>query len=117
MVAPVGDVLGIHADLVDRGIATALFSNAPVSIAEAIDELPELAPMVGRFYSCRIHQTKPDPKAYLSVCQELGVAPDSVVMIDDRPVNCEGARTTGMQAIRFRSAEQLRTALAQVLGD
>lgn len=109
------EVVAIHAGLVDRGIPTALFSNAPVSIAAAIDELPELSAMKGRCYSCRIHLAKPDPTAYHTVCRDLGVAPETVIMVDDRPVNCEGARSTGMQAIRFRNPSQLRADLEPLL--
>ncbi|MEA5154754.1 HAD family phosphatase [Raineyella sp.] len=109
------EVLALHADLVARGVATALFSNAPESIATAIDALPELATMKGRFFSCRLKQAKPDPKAYLTVARELKADPETVIMIDDRPVNCEGARSTGMQAIRFRNPTQLRTDLEAML--
>ncbi|WOP17534.1 HAD family phosphatase [Raineyella sp. LH-20] len=108
-------VVALHADLVERGIPTALFSNAPVSIADAIDDLPELSTMQARLYSCRIHLAKPDPAAYRAACEELDVAPESVIMIDDRPVNCEGARSTGMQAVRFRNPEQLRADLEPLL--
>lgn len=63
------------------------------------------------FVSCHTGFRKPDPKAYLHAAQELGQPMDSLLFIDDRPINCDAARSVGMQAIEFIDARQLRTEL------
>jgi 2-haloacid dehalogenase len=55
--------------------------------------------------------TKPDPEIFLLACSRLGVAPESVVFVDDSPANVAGAEAVGMTGLLFRSAEQLRADL------
>jgi putative hydrolase of the HAD superfamily len=43
---------------------------------------------------------KPDPRAFRSAAEALGLPPDQVVFLDDMPGNVEGARAVGMTAIR-----------------
>lgn len=49
---------------------------------------------------------KPQPEIYLLALQQLGVAPEECVMIDDIAEFCEGARVVGMHAIQFLDNEQ-----------
>jgi FMN phosphatase YigB (HAD superfamily) len=42
---------------------------------------------------------KPDPRAYLTAADALGVAPADVVFLDDSPECVDGARAVGMNAI------------------
>jgi putative hydrolase of the HAD superfamily len=44
---------------------------------------------------------KPDPAAYLLMCERLGVRPADVVFIDDQPVNLAGAQTVGLQCVHL----------------
>jgi putative hydrolase of the HAD superfamily len=44
---------------------------------------------------------KPDPAAYLLMCERLGVDPGDVVFIDDQPVNLAGARALGLQCVHL----------------
>ena len=90
-----------------RGWPLALFSNAPVEVAEAIDDLDWLHAVSRRFYSCRINRVKPEPEAYLHVLAELGVDPTEVVFFDDRADNVVGARLLGIEAHVFSEAGQL----------
>jgi len=55
--------------------------------------------------------TKPDPAIYRLLCERYRVDPSMAVFIDDSPGNVEGARSIGMQAVHFRSVDQLREAL------
>lgn len=111
------EVIAIHAELVERGVPTALFSNAPTVIADAIDALPRLAPMQGRYFSARLRRAKPDRAAFDAVVADLGRRPGDVVFVDDRPVNIAGAREAGMEAVLFAGPARLRTDLATLLGD
>lgn len=43
---------------------------------------------------------KPDPRAFRSAADALGLPPGQIVFLDDMPGNVEGARAVGMTAIR-----------------
>jgi putative hydrolase of the HAD superfamily len=57
-------------------------------------------------YSHEIGVRKPDPAAYLLVCDRLGVAPAEAVFLDDKEVAVDGARAVGMAAVLFRDNAQ-----------
>lgn len=109
------DVVAVHADLLADGVPTALFSNAPTAIADAIDTLPELSGMRGRFFSARLRLAKPDAAAFAAVLDALGREPGDVVFVDDRIVNVEGARDAGLHAVHFTGAASLRRELDRML--
>lgn len=44
---------------------------------------------------------KPDPAAYLLMCERLGVDPSDVVFVDDQPVNLAGATAVGLQCVHL----------------
>jgi putative hydrolase of the HAD superfamily len=112
-----GDVVVVLLDLIDRQVPTALLSNAPETIAAAVDGLPALASMEARFFSARLHAVKPDPAVFLTVLAELGREAGDVVFVDDRPTNVKGARAVGLRAIQFRDATRLRRDLDEYLGE
>jgi len=70
--------------------------------------------MTWRFVSCDLGWRKPEAGYYRAVLDELGVDPSACAFIDDREVNCEGARTAGMHAIRFEDAVTVRTSLSRL---
>jgi len=72
-------------------------------------QLDELFDMV--IASGEVGYIKPQPELFLLAAERLGVTPEECVMIDDIADFCEGARTTGMQAIQFISNEQCITDL------
>lgn len=109
-------VLAVHDDLVARGVPTALFSNAPTVIADAIDALPRLAAMRARYFSARLRLAKPDPSAFAAVLADLGRPAAEVVFVDDRPANVAGARDAGLRAVLFTDPGRLRADLADLLG-
>jgi len=59
---------------------------------------------------------KPDPGAYTTAAERLGLRPDQCLMIDDRPEFCAGARAVDMQAVQFISLDQLQKELDPLLG-
>jgi HAD superfamily hydrolase (TIGR01509 family) len=90
------------------------FSNYP-HWYELIEERLTVSRFVPwSFVSCRTGVRKPDPAAYARVLRELAVSPQRCLFVDDRESNCEAARQSGMQAIRFESAEALRAALSEL---
>jgi HAD superfamily hydrolase (TIGR01509 family) len=54
------------------------------------------------FVSCHTRLRKPDPAAYELAARQLGREPEQVLFIDDRRINCDAARATGMAAIHFQ---------------
>jgi len=75
-----------------------------------IDELFELVVDSG-FEGVR----KPDPRIYEVTLDRLEVAAEATLFIDDTEVNCEAARTLGMQAVWFRSNAQAIDEIERVL--
>jgi putative hydrolase of the HAD superfamily len=104
--------LAVADALAAGGVELALLSNAPASLADAVDELPWMQVVPRRYYSCRLRATKPDPAAYGGVLAELGADPTEVTFVDDRPANVAGAAAVGMRALLFTDP----TTLAADLG-
>ena len=95
-------------DLRRDGCAMHAFSNYPRWYRLIEEELSLSRFVAWSFVSCRTGIRKPDPAAYARVIDELGAPPQSLLFIDDRESNCEAARRSGMQAIRFENAAQIR---------
>jgi putative hydrolase of the HAD superfamily len=75
-----------------------------------IDELFELVVDSG-FEGVR----KPDPRIYEVTLERLGIAAEATLFVDDMEINCDAARTLGMQAVWFRSNAQAIGEIEQAL--
>lgn len=98
---PYAGTLALLDPLADRGTRLALLSNAPTTLAEAIEEMDWARQVPHRFYSCRLRASKPDPAAYGAVLARIGAAPAEVTFVDDKPENVAGAAAVGMRALLF----------------
>jgi putative hydrolase of the HAD superfamily len=58
---------------------------------------------------------KPDPRIYAMMCDQLGVAADRCVYLDDLGINCKPAAAMGMHAIKVTGGEQALAELSAVL--
>jgi FMN phosphatase YigB (HAD superfamily) len=58
---------------------------------------------------------KPDPRAYQTICDRLGVPPEECVFLDDQERYCTAARDGGMQAIVYQNFAQAKAELEQLL--
>jgi putative hydrolase of the HAD superfamily len=85
----------------ERGLRLAIFSNAPLEIARAIDSREWLAEFCPRVYSYKLRMVKPEPAAYLAVLKALDAHPKDVVFLDDRLENVIAARNVGIRAEVF----------------
>ena len=104
------------ADLVRQvrsaGYRVASFSNSnPVhwptmQVHQRTEEVFE-----ANFPSHLLGHCKPDAHAFEAVATRWGIAPERILFLDDNEMNCEGARTAGMQADRVAGAEGARKAL------
>ncbi|TDC99286.1 HAD family hydrolase [Nonomuraea deserti] len=92
------------AELGGDGLELACLSNDTAVWSELVRRRFGLEGPVRRwFVSSDLRARKPDGAAYTAVIEALGVAPDQVVFVDDRPVNLVPARTLGMCTIVFLS--------------
>lgn len=56
--------------------------------------------------SSKIGIRKPNPQFYKIACEEVGVAPNEVVYLDDLGINLKPARAMGMKTIKVRHPHQ-----------
>jgi putative hydrolase of the HAD superfamily len=105
----------------ERGLRTALLTNnvrewEPLWRAK----LPELDVIFEVVVdSAFVGMRKPEPEIYELTLERLGdgVVAEECLFIDDIEVNCEAARTLGMQAVRFVDATQAIAELDSALGE
>lgn len=76
-------------------------------IADAFDDL---------VLSAEVGLAKPDPAIYRLALSRLGVEAQQAVFVDDFEVNVIAARQVGMQAVHFRSPDQARRDVDELLG-
>lgn len=110
------ELLNYIADLKKRGLKTGMLSNvgrgfidrmfSHLNITDYFDDL---------VLSGEVGFTKPDREIFEMSAEHLGVKTSDCVFTDDRKKFCEAAIQTGMQAIRYKSFQQFRTELEQLL--
>lgn len=66
-------------------------------------------------FSAQAGVMKPDPQIFQLSLQELGVAPESAVFVDDFIQNVRGAEAVGMHAIHFQNPDQVKAELELLL--
>ena len=93
--------------VVDRYIA----SNYPVWIDEMHSVFDFDRLFEGVYASCRLGLRKPDPRFFTAILDDLGVAPEHCLFVDDRAANCAAASTVGLVVHTFTDAEDLRVRL------
>lgn len=60
------------------------------------------------FLSCELGCIKPDPEIYLKVISALGVSPEEIFYVDDRPELIAQALKLGIRGFVFKGAAQLK---------
>jgi glucose-1-phosphatase len=84
------------------------------------ESLPELVPEVWNLFgahahaSCEFLARKPDRLVFERLLDRYAVAPGRALLIDDDPLNVQGARSAGLHALRFRTAARLKGNLAEL---
>lgn len=93
------DLVAFAASLRPR-VATAILSNSADGARREelaryrFDEIFD--PII---YSHEVGLAKPDPAVFELTCARLGVAPDELIFVDDKPGHVEAARRLGIHAI------------------
>lgn len=82
--------------------------------AEALDFLSETD---GAVLSYQEQLIKPSPEIYRLLCSRYDLKPEECVFIDDMPVNVEAGIEQGMRGILFRSLEQAKKELNEMLSE
>lgn len=85
-------------DVHATGVATALLSNAPRALGDAIDAAPWRPHFDHVYVSALIGAAKPRPEIYQRAADDLGVPAGTIAFVDDRPENVAGALAVGWQA-------------------
>ena len=90
------------ADRIPTGLVTNTFTG--IVAGAAVRRRPELEEIMGLFHvvieSSKVGLRKPDPRIYELACEQLGVAPDETVFLDDLGINLKPARAMGMTTIK-----------------
>jgi 2-haloacid dehalogenase len=109
---PIAGTLALARELRAAGYRTLALTNfSAETFARALRLHPHLGEFEGIVVSGHERLLKPDPAIYLRLCERFHVEPARAVFIDDSLPNVEGARSIGMQAVHFASADQLREEL------
>lgn len=116
-----------HADeSIDRGVLNlirqlhgryklAVLSNNPPGLADWLSDWGILDLFDTVYCSGDEGRVKPDPAAYNSTLDRLGVRPWESVFIDDTIGHVEAAQSLGLYGIRFKNAKQLERDLKRIL--
>jgi glucose-1-phosphatase len=106
---PDRDVLEL-AKRLKQHTAIAVLTNNGFLVKDAFCELfPELPPLFGErlHVAAEFGAKKPDPEVYRRLVARHGIAPQTAMMIDDKPENVEGAEMAGLAGHRFAGIEGL----------
>jgi putative hydrolase of the HAD superfamily len=99
-------ILGWAGRLQAHGVRTAILSNLPHSIGEALRATPGfLDPFDHVTFSYELGIVKPDAAIYHDALRGLDVAPEEALFLDDKLENIEGARAVGLLGEVYSSWE------------
>ena len=108
------DTLALIDELHEAGLGLAVCSNAPATMARAI----EVQPWAGHFrhlvFSGDLAVLKPEPAIYDAVLAATGGSPERTVFFDDRADNVAGAVAVGWHAFVFTDAATARVQLVEL---
>jgi FMN hydrolase / 5-amino-6-(5-phospho-D-ribitylamino)uracil phosphatase len=111
---PLEGIEALLDELVEAGASLHAFSNYPTWY-RLVEEAVGLSRWLRwSFVSCHIGHRKPAHAAYAAVLEQLGRPAETLLLVDDREDNCEGARRAGIRAIRFVDAPTLRKRLVEL---
>lgn len=110
------DVLGLVRDLRASGLGCHLVTNQNDVRASYLRHDLGYDDVFDRcFCSCEVGTTKDDPAFFEQVRDELGLAPDELLLVDDSPEHAESARLLGLRAVTWQLEDGL-PALHERLG-
>ena len=104
------------AELKEKGRELYLLSNISIGFAEGYADVPALASLLALFdglvFSGPLHLVKPDAAIFRHLLETYHLHAEDCVFIDDSPINVQGARAVGIDAVLFNGdAQSLRATL------
>ncbi|HEX5106751.1 MAG TPA: HAD-IA family hydrolase [Pirellulaceae bacterium] len=105
------DVQPALLQLADAGFRLGIASNYDGRLRTIVAAHAELAHCEQIFVSSQVHFTKPDPRFFRAVGEQLEAEPAEILLVgDDWLADIEGARASGWQAIFLNREAELRDA-------
>ncbi len=95
--------MALFFELKEKGFPVYLLSNLAEYNKDAIEmKFKNFFTLCrGNYFSYELGLHKPDPNIFMRVSSEIDTSPEHCFFIDDLLENVQGARSVGMQAIRF----------------
>jgi putative hydrolase of the HAD superfamily len=109
-------MLGVVRALRRQGYITAILSDQTDWLDRMDAELHFFQDFDTVYNSYHMGKGKRDPSVFDDVVNDLGLAPDQAVFVDDDPGNCERARSRGLKAVQFLNEDQCIDDLEAVVG-
>jgi len=110
---PVDETMVRFARELRRTYRLALCSNALLDLTEILGERPDIHDLFEVvIISALVGLRKPNPAILELTAARMSLPVDACLLVDDKPRNTAVAEAIGMQAITFRSTEQLAAELA-----
>jgi len=111
--AEIEPMIGLHAELRERGFKTYIFSNTNDLAVEHIRRnFPFFVNFDGYIFSYEVGAMKPLPKIYEAMETMAGKSGSDLIYIDDRPENIASGAARGWHAILHETPELTRAAVA-----
>ncbi len=105
LIEPDAGILSVIESVRIHGVQCHLATNQQCHRARFMSEQLGYAELFdSEFYSCDLGVVKPDPAYFAAIIEELGEESGSMLFVDDREGNVEGARACGLLAFRFEVA-------------
>ncbi len=90
------DAIPLLESLRSRGVKIAIVSNCTEHTRRLLTELGVAALADSLVLSCEVGAAKPEPEIFRYALDQLGVAADAAVFVDDQPDYCAGAVALGI---------------------
>lgn len=99
----------------ELGFRVALLSNVAAERAIFLRSKGYYDAFFPVLLSCEIGVSKPHPKAYQLLLDEVKVSPENCIFIDNKQVNIDAAKNLGIDAILFLNTKQIAEELEKRL--
>lgn len=106
--------------LKQSGFALYGLTNWSSAVYQVMERFEIFRLLDGRVISSEEHIIKPEREIYLRLCEKYSLRPSECLFADDRPVNVDGAKAAGMEAVVFTTAldyaRDLRSFMVEPVG-
>jgi putative hydrolase of the HAD superfamily len=108
------DTAALIEELKAAGHRLFFLSNMPAPLAEHLERSHPLARWFETgVFSSRVKHCKPGRAIFEMAAERFGMAPESLLLLDDHPANVDAARGLGWQAHLFTTAGEARRELVE----